>query len=179
MKPFVRAFLVLIGLVILGGATFVWSGLYSVAANVPHWGVTFWVLDQAKDRSIAFHSRRTAVPVLKGDDLAGEGFRHFHSSCRLCHGAPGYKRLEFATGLYPLPPDLGSQEVQGDLKDAELYWIVKNGLKLTGMPSFGEILSEKDLAGIIAFLRRLPTLTENAYAAMVKTEGMESSKGPP
>jgi len=177
MKPFIRALFVLIGLMILGGATFVWSGFYSVAANVPHWGVTFWIIDQAKDRSIAFHSRKVSLPVLKSGDLADQGIRHFHSSCRLCHGAPGYKRLEFATGLYPLPPDLGSGEVQDDLEDAELYWIVKNGLKLTGMPSFGETHSEKDLAGIIAFLRRLPTLTEDTYAAVVQKEGPESSEG--
>jgi len=127
MKPFIRALLVLIGLMILGGATFVWSGFYNVAGNVPHWGVTFWIIDQAKDRSIAFHSRKTSVPALKSGDLEDEGFRHFHSVCRLCHGAPGYKRSEFATGLYPLPPDLGSRDVQGDLRDAELYWVVKNG----------------------------------------------------
>jgi mono/diheme cytochrome c family protein len=173
MKSFVQALLVMIGVMILGGAAFVWSGLFNVAASDPHWGVTFWVLDQAKERSIAFHSRGTSVPDLEAKDLADVGLRHFHSSCRLCHGAPGYKRAEFATGLYPAPPILGSQEVQGELSDAELYWIVENGLKMTGMPAFGGSSSEKDLAGIISFLRRLPTLSPEGYAAMVQNAALQ------
>ena len=174
MKPFIRTLVVLIGLMILGGAAFVWSGLYSVAADDPHWGVTFWVIEQVKDRSIAFHSRKTSVPALKSGDAKDEGFRHFHSSCRLCHGAPGYKRSEFATGLYPLPPDLGSREVQEELGNAELFWIVKNGIKLTGMPSFGRTHSEKELAGIIHFLRRLSAMPPDTYAAMIHLAGPES-----
>jgi mono/diheme cytochrome c family protein len=67
--------------------------------------------------------------------------------------------------------------VQRDLSDAELFWIVKNGLKMTGMPSFGKTHTEKQIWGIVAFLRRLPNLSPEEYAAMVKPEAEGGQKG--
>ena len=63
--------------------------------------------------------------------------------------------------------------MQRGLSDAELLWVVKNGLKMTGMPSFGKTHTKKQLWGIVAFLRRLPNLTTEEYKAMVESE-MES-----
>jgi len=177
MKSFIRTLGVVIVLMILGGAAFVWSGLYNVAANEPHWGVTFWVLDQAKERSISVHSAKISLPSLKGQKMVDVGLPYFQSSCRLCHGAPGYRRDDFALGLYPIPPILTSNEVKGEMSDAEIYWVVKNGLKMTGMPSFGVTCSKKDLFGIVAFLRVLPTLTPEAYRTMVSSAGLLPTVG--
>jgi mono/diheme cytochrome c family protein len=170
MKAFFWGAAIVIIVIILGGAIFVWSGLYNVAADVPHYKVTFWILDEARDRSVAYHSRNIVPPSLKGEKLASIGFPRFHEMCRLCHGAPGFSRLEFAEGLYPNPPSLVSDDVQRDLGNAELFWIVKNGFKMTGMPSFGKTNTEEQLWGIVAFLRRLPNLAPDEYAAMVKAE---------
>lgn len=172
MKSFIRALVVVIVLAIVGGAAFIWSGLYNVAANEPHWGVTFWILNQARERSVSVHSAKVHLPSLKGQKMVDVGLRYFQSSCRLCHGAPGYRRDDFALGLYPIPPILTSHEVQAELNDAELYWIVKNGFKMTGMPSFGVTCSKKELFGIVAFMRVLPTLTPEAYRAMVNAAGL-------
>jgi len=65
---------------------------------------------------------------------------------------------------------LGCLDVQRDLSDAELFWIVKNGLKMTGMPSFGKTHTEEQIWGIVAFLRHLPTLSPEEHAAMVKAQ---------
>lgn len=162
-------------LILLGGTIFVWSGVYNVAANVPHYKLTFWLLDEARGRSVAFHSKDLVPPSLEDPKLVDLGFPHFHETCRLCHGAPGTTRLEFADGLYPSPPSLSSDDVQGDLHNAELFWVVKHGLKMTGMPSFGQTHTDEQLWGIVAFLRRLPNLSSKDYEAMVEAE-MKSSR---
>lgn len=177
MKAFFWGVVTVIVLIILGGAVFVFSGFYNVAADVPHFKVTFLMLGEARDRSIAYHSRNIVPPSLKGEKLVSIGFPHFHEMCRLCHGAPGFHRLELAEGLYPNPPSLASDDVQRDLSDAELFWIVKSGLKMTGMPSFGKTHTEKQIWGIVAFLRRLPNLSPEEYAAMVKPEAEGGQKG--
>jgi len=174
MKSFVLALLGLIGLLIVGGVLFVFSGLYDVSADVPHWRLTFLILDEARDRSIEFHSDGITVPPLD-EKLVNMGFLHFHDTCRLCHGAPGYDREEFAAGLYPSPPDLGTASFLDEATDAKLYWVVKHGLKMTGMPSFGLTHDEETLWGIVAFARQLPKLTPEDYASRVRKAGLDKS----
>lgn len=174
MKSFVLSVLVLAGVLIVGGAVFVFSGFYNIAADVPHWGITFSILDEARDRSIEFHSDGITPPPLD-KKLEKIGFPHFHDMCRLCHGAPGYEREEFAEGLYPSPPDLAGAEFRKDITDAKLYWVIKHGLKMTGMPSFGVTHDEKTLWGIVAFVQKLPQLTPEDYASMVRQTGHEES----
>jgi hypothetical protein len=179
MKSFFIALLVIFGCVLVAGAVFVWSGTYNVAADVPHWKLTFLLLEAVRERSIAVHSEGIKVPSLNNEGLVDASLPLFHDMCRLCDGAPGYQREEFAQGLYPNPPVLSSHEVQRENGDRALYWIVKNGLKMTGMPSFGKTHSEKRLWGIVAFLRRLPSLDPTTYKGMVEalSQGKEGEKG--
>jgi mono/diheme cytochrome c family protein len=158
-----------------GAAAFIWSGAYNVSARSPHWDITFWLLQTVRNQSIASHSKGISAPALEDNEYIQLGLRHFHPMCRLCHGAPGYPREEFAQGLYPSPPDLASDQVQ-HLKDAELYWIVDNGLKMTGMPSFGVTHSEKEMWAIVAFLRRLPNLNPRQYNALLKAAGFQEGR---
>lgn len=95
---------------------------------------------------------------------------------RLCHSAPGYSRTEIAQGLYPLPPDLTKEEFLKRRNNAELYWVIKNGIKMTGMPAFGPTHSEEELWGIVVFLKRLPNLKPEEYKAMVKAAGLDKEK---
>ena len=169
MKSFFAGVFIVLGCIIVGGAVLVLSGAYNVAADVPHWRVTFLLLDAVRDRSIDVHSKGITVPSLNEEVMVQAGLPHFHETCRLCHGAPGYPREEFAEGLYPEPPFLGSRAMQRELEDRELYWIVKNGLKMTGMPAFGKTHSEEQLWEIVAFLRRLPSLDSRTYEQMVET----------
>jgi mono/diheme cytochrome c family protein len=177
MKRYFWSFLVILVLVILAGAAVIWSGLYNVAADSPHWKVTFWILDAAKDRSIEVHSRDIIPPPLQGEQLIDRGLPIFHTACRLCHGAPGTGPLDFTAGLYPRPPRFPSKDVQQDISDAQLFWIVKHGLKMTGMPSFGVTHSDEDLWAIVAFVRRLPTLSSQEYEAMVQKAGLGPGVG--
>jgi mono/diheme cytochrome c family protein len=174
MKCILIVFVVVLVLV-AGSAAFIWSGAYNVSARVPHLGITLRLLETIRDLSIAAHSKGIHVPSLKDREYIELGLHHFHPMCRLCHGAPGYPREEFAQGLYPAPPDLTSDQVQG-WKDAELYWIVDNGLKMTGMPAFGVTHSEKEMWAVVAFLRRLPNLKAEEYNALLKASDLQEEK---
>jgi mono/diheme cytochrome c family protein len=167
---------VILGFLICAIVAFVWSGSYNVAATVPHWGITHWFLEKVREQSISAHSRGTIVPSLNNPKLVETGFKNYHEMCRLCHGATGYSRTEIAKGLYPAPPELASEDVVKRRSDGEIYWVIKNGIKMTGMPAFGPTHSEDELLGIVAFLKRLSNLKPEEYKAMVKAAGLDRER---
>lgn len=168
--------LVILGLFLtLAGAVYLLWGGYNVAANVPHRGITQWILETVRERSIDLHSKGLTVPPLKDAKLAESGLPHYHATCRLCHGAPGYQADEFSRGLNPQPPALVSKEIQ-ELKDRELYWVIRNGIKMTGMPAFAPTHSEEEILGLVAFLRLLPELTPEKYKSRIKAAGIREEK---
>ncbi len=169
MKYFFGA-LVGVTLLLIGAGIFLYTGRYNVGAIAPHSKITTWILEEARDRSIHFHSREIEAPSLKESKLVKDGFKEYHEMCRQCHGAPGRQPAEFAQGLYPKPPDLTSKEMK-EFSEGELYWVVKNGIKMTGMPAFGPTHEENELWGIVAFLRNLPKLGTGEYEAMAKSAG--------
>jgi mono/diheme cytochrome c family protein len=175
MKIFLT-FLVAFCLLVGGIIVFVWRGGYNVAATVPHWKITHWFLEKVRERSISTHSKGIVVPPLNNPKLIEAGFRNYHEMCRLCHGAPGYSQTEIARGLYPSPPDLTKEESVKGRKDAQFYWIIQNGIKMTGMPAFGSTHEEQELWGIVAFLRRLPGLKPEEYRAMLKAAGIHGER---
>jgi cytochrome c len=155
--------------VITGGITaFVLSGIYNVSAMVPHWSITFDILEKARDQSISYHSKGIVALSLNDPKMEDAGFHHFRDTCRLCHGAPGIASSEFAQGLYPSPLDLASSDLHQEMNDSEIFWIIKNGLKMTGMPSFGVTHSDQEIWDIVAFIDRLSTLQPDQYKAIVK-----------
>jgi mono/diheme cytochrome c family protein len=173
MKVFAGFILAMV--VIIGGiAGFVFSGIYNFSARVSHWSLTLDILEEARDQSISYHSKGIVVPSLNDPKMEEAGSHHFQGTCRFCHGAPGIARVEFAQGLYPSPPDLGSADLFQDMNDAEIFWIIKNGLKMTGMPYFGGIHSDQEILDIVAFIHRMSTLQPEQYKAMVK----EATKQP-
>ena len=167
MKVFTGFILSII--VIIGGITaYVFSGIYNVSAMVPHWSITFNILEEARDHSVSYHSKGIVTPSLKDPKMEDAGFHHFQDTCRLCHGAPGIASSEFARGLYPSPPDLASTDLHQEMNDLEIFWTIKNGLKMTGMPSFGVTHSNPEIWDIVAFIRRLSTLQPDQYKAIAK-----------
>ncbi len=167
MKNFILLIVAFVFL-IAGSAVYFWSGAYNVAATEPHWGIFRSFLEEARDRSVIAHSKGISSPSLEDPNLLETAFPHFHEMCRLCHGAPGYPPSEFAQGLYPVPPDLASYPIQQKLNNAQLFWIIKNGFKMTGMPAFGPTHEEDELWGLVAFLRRLPGMTQEDYKLWVQ-----------
>ena len=169
MKTFITV-LVILAIVCAGIAFYFLTGQYNVAATSPHWDITLEILETVRNQSIRRYSKSVSVPQSLDDPkLRQIGFHHYHEMCRLCHGAPGYEREEFAEGLYPNPPHLASGAIQKEWSDAQLYWIVDNGLKMTGMPSFGVTHTKEQMWGIIVFLRLLPNLNPPEYGSLVQS----------
>ncbi|MBI4768532.1 MAG: cytochrome c [Deltaproteobacteria bacterium] len=160
-----------------GAAVFVLSGSYNIAANDPHWPLTEWFLGVVRERSISAHSKGISIVPAKDSRvlIINLGVSNYHEMCRLCHSAPGYPRSEVARGLYPAPPDFTSKDFKRR-KDAEVYWIVKNGIKMTGMAAFGATHSEEELWGIVFFTQLLGGLTPEEYTAMVKAAGLQKKE---
>jgi len=154
-----------IAIVILGGLGFVYSGVYHVGATDQHSDLTYWLLDTARVQSIKAHAAGIPVPAgLNNQAMILMGTGHFAAHCAVCHGAPGVPKGDIARGLYPAPPDL-SKAAQL-YTPAELFWIVKNGIKMSGMPAWNDHTNE-ELWATVAFLERLPGMSEQDYAKLV------------
>lgn len=157
----IRTIIILVILFAAGSFVYIYSGTYNIAASKPHTGITEWVLEKTKERSVKFHSRDITPPRLDGESLIKEGFNHYDSMCSGCHGAPG---SEPAEGFNPAPPALA--EEAGKYSPAELFWIIKNGIKMTGMPEFGSTHSDDELWGVVAFTAKLPDISPEQYNIM-------------
>ncbi len=166
MKYAVRV-LIVVAVVIVAFFLFLESGVYNISAMVPHNKVTLWVINTLKDNSIEHHSKDIKVPSnLDDSSLVNLGFRHYHEMCQGCHGAPGIQKSEIAQGLYPHPPNLAHSA--REMPPSQLFWITKNGIKMTGMPAFGKTHSDKKIWAIVAFIEKLPAMTNEQYGNLVK-----------
>jgi mono/diheme cytochrome c family protein len=165
MRTVIASILVAGVVVVLGGSALIYSGLYDVAATTPHWAVTRWTLETARIRSIKGHAAGIEAP-LGLDDPAKIliGVEHFAAHCAVCHGAPGVPKGDIARGLYPSPPDLGKTVPL--YSPAELFWILQHGIKMTGMPAWSDH-SDGELWATVAFLEKLPGMSEQDYANLV------------
>jgi mono/diheme cytochrome c family protein len=122
-------------------------------------------LETARTRSIKLHAAGIQVPPSL--DHPAElliGTEHFAAHCAVCHGAPGVPKGDIAEGLNPQSPDLA--HASGVYTPSELFWILKHGIKMTGMPSWGDH-SDDELWATVGFLEKLPNMTEQDYAKLV------------
>lgn len=171
IKVIVLTVLVSSLVVIAIGIIFVYSGIYDVAASQPDGAVTRWVVTTTRDRSIERRTSGIAVPVLNDPSLVEEGFEHYREMCTGCHLAPGTESSEMRTGLNPQPPVLA--KLVPHSSPARLFRVIKNGVKMTGMPAWGTTHSDQMIWAIVAFLERLPTMTPAEYQALDKAHPPE------
>src|SRR5215831_9343628 len=123
--------------VALGASTLIYAGIYNVATTEPHWPVTAWLLETARTRSVKVHAAGIQVPPGLDDPAKVlVGVEHYAAHCAVCHGAPGVPKGDIAAGLYPQPPNLAKTVPR--YTPAELFWIVKHGIKMTGMPAWSD-----------------------------------------
>lgn len=159
--------------VVLGGFAFIYSGFYDVAATDLHWPVTRWAMETARMRSIKAHAAGIRVPSRLDDPaMLQMGVEHFAAHCAVCHGAPGVPRGEIAEGLYPRPPNLSLAAKL--YSDGELFWVIKHGIKMTGMPGWSDH-SDEELWATVAFIKKLPGMSEQDYARLVITNIMKGA----
>ena len=156
------ALLVLVGAAAVG----IYAGLYNIAADIPHTQPIYWLFETVRDRSVASRARDIVVPNDRTDpNRISRGAGQYADMCSGCHLAPGMKRTEISRGLYPRAPELRHKT---DLTPAEQFWIVKHGVKMTGMPAWGVTHDDELLWDVVAFVRKLPELTPEQYETVVK-----------
>jgi mono/diheme cytochrome c family protein len=155
-------------------ASLVHMGSFDVAADTPHSQPVFWLMNTVRESSIAVRAAGITVPSdLTDAKRIVSGAAQYDEMCSFCHLAPGMKRTEISRGLYPRAPELrrGSS-----LKPAEEFWVVKHGLKMTGMPAWGVTHDDELLWDVVAFLRKLPELSADQYQELVKSAPMSHDK---
>lgn len=152
---------------ILGVIGFAYSGIYDVGATSPHSGFSSWLLSTTSQASIARRAADSDVPDLGDPALIEAGINDFDAMCSGCHGAPGKQPAAIGLGLNPPPPDLVKSA--GHLSAAELFWVTKNGIRMTGMPAWGATHEDDALWPVVAFMMALPDLDASAYQALLKS----------
>ena len=164
MKYLIGAVSVIV-LLILGYLIFIYSGMYNISAMVHHDKLTLWMMSTVRESSIKHNADdKIKMPDLSDTSLVKMGFVHFREMCVSCHGAPGIKQSEFAEGLYPNPRMLS--KAAKEWTPQQLFWITKNGLKMSGMPAFGLTHTDDMIWAIVAFTKNLATLTKEQYQVL-------------
>ena len=144
------------------------SGIMPITASSGHWPITAWFLHFSMQRSVGTHSLGIAAPPLDDPDLVLKGAGHYEIGCRSCHGSPGMKQPRIAQQMTPSPPYLPSKISEWDPE--ELFYLVKHGVKFTGMPAWPSQQRDDEVWAMVAFLQKLPNLDESGYHRLVQGE---------
>jgi len=162
-------FAVLVALLLLGA--FNLYGGYDVAADQPHSAPALWLANTARTNSVSARAKDIALPAGFGSDAQVKaGASEYAEMCSQCHLAPGAERSEISQGLYPRAPELAKGNA---LTPEEQFWVVKHGIKMTGMPAWGVTHDDKLIWSIVAFIQKLPTLSTDEYKMMTKDAAEE------
>ena len=155
-------------LLLIGAASLViYLGIYNIAADAPHTQPVYWLLKTIREQSIAVRAAAVVVPPdLADPKRIAEGAAQYAEMCSGCHLAPEMKRTEISQGLYPRAPELRRGS---NFTPAEEFWVVKHGVKMTGMPAWGVTHDDELLWDVVAFLRKLPELTADQYQTLLRS----------
>lgn len=163
----------------LGLAAFLKSGIYDIAAVTEHLSPERFLITVLKKYSVNKAAKDIELPDFEKIPYIKQGAKIYTRHCEVCHGGPGQARGKLAKGLNPNPPPL--VKVLDTWSKKEVYWIIHSGLKMAGMPGFGETLKREELFAVSAFVLRLNTLSPNDYKeirawSLGKGEGPEQSE---
>jgi mono/diheme cytochrome c family protein len=168
LSPFVRALLVLAGAgLLVAVAAFVYLLNTGLNARDEPGGLETFAALRLRNTIIGWHARDLANPVERSPDVIAAGRAHFADHCATCHGNDGSGNTDYGRGMYPKPPDQRLPRTQ-NLTDGELFYVIENGVRLTGMPAFGTGQPSPDSATwhLVHFIRHLPDLSEPELAEM-------------
>ncbi|MER3546957.1 MAG: cytochrome C [Rhodanobacteraceae bacterium] len=156
---FIGAFILWVIIFIIVGAIFIWSGVYDVAADRPDSSFVHYLVSQVREHSIAQRAHGATAPNLDDAALVKEGAEHYAEMCSGCHLAPGLEDSEIRHGLNPKPPNL--TRFAPDPQEA--FWIIKHGIKMTGMPAWGPTHDDQKIWAMVAYLQKQPKMSAVEY----------------
>lgn len=170
-----KALLLIFGLLVIGGAL---SGVYilrthGLSAREKPYAFEVWLARRARDLATPSSVKNLKNPLQPTPMVLAAARDHFADHCAVCHGNRGDGKTMFGEGMFPPPPDLRLEETQ-KLTDGEIFNIVKNGIRFTGMPGFGG--SDEDNWTVTLFIRHLPKLSEQEVSFMNEINNLEGKQ---
>lgn len=158
---FIRTVLILAIIVVGAAIAYAYSGHYDVSVGSGHAPWTAWYLETLRERAIHSRADTIEVPNLEGADMVEAGAVAYDGTCAGCHGRPGRPPSD---SFEPSPPAL----TRGQPDPAKVFWVSRNGIKMSAMPRIGEErVSDEQLWQIAAFLQTASSLTEGEYRELV------------
>jgi mono/diheme cytochrome c family protein len=171
MRTLVRLIIAVLALAVLAGLGAVGYVRSTGLRGQPRPGeVETRVARSLRSFAIPAEARSRTMPANPSQDSLRLGMEHYAKYCALCHANNGSgEKTPLGNGLYPKPPDLRAAATQ-ELTDGELFYIIDNGVRFTGMPAFGTGEStpagDKQLWELVQFVRHLPSLTTDELGEM-------------
>jgi mono/diheme cytochrome c family protein len=160
--------LAVIGVVLsaaLGAALFVESGFYNIGADDHHTKVVLALITQLRDRSIETRLGEIKPQLTATPAMIKSGAEHYAVLCVGCHLAPGVAKSDLRAGLYPHPPSLAQEDIQ---ESRRAFWIIKHGIKMSAMPAWSKTLDDAAIWDVVAFVRKMPSLTAEDYQQLAQ-----------
>lgn len=151
--------LLVIGAVLLG---IVLTGAYNVAADDRHTPTTEWALETTMRNSVQGRAEDLEAPTLTMA-MVSAGAGEYKAMCQHCHGGVGEPRAGWAQGMRPIPPSL--VDAAKEWSTEEVFWLVKHGVKMSGMPAFGDTHDDRTNWNIAAFVKAMPEMSAEEYVA--------------
>ncbi len=165
MSVAVRTLILVVLAALLLAMAVVFLGLYNVSARSGHLPFVDDVLHTSYENSVRLRAPEASeVPVLEDDSLVRLGARHYQQACSVCHGEPGRRRSSIARAMLPTPPPIG--EAVAGWQAEHLFWIVRNGVKMSGMPHWPTQVRDDDVWPVVAFLAGVHELAPEDYQAL-------------
>lgn len=137
------------------------GGMYDISATDQHLAPTYWAVDTASRQSVKLRARGIAAPPLDDAARIERGLALYRDHCVQCHGAPGVAPEPFALGMTPSAASL--VHTARTWTAGEVYWTVRNGFKMTGMPAWEFRLTEDELWDVVAFVMAMPAIAPVEY----------------
>lgn len=168
MRPVLKAFLLLLGLAVVIGAAGLWYIMDSgVSAKEQPGPIEEFLAGRVRNMAIARRAGSLTNPVEYSGEVVADGRAHFADHCAICHANDGGGDTAMGRGMWPKAPDMRLARTQ-NLSDGELFWIIENGVRFTGMPAWSTGTKEGEAASwhLVHFIRRLPNLTPEELEEM-------------
>jgi mono/diheme cytochrome c family protein len=162
---------ILVLIVIVAAALLAWVGyqgfMSGFSAKAEPSALEIKMARYLRHLAIPYARRHTANPIPPSTAVLAEGLKHFADHCTTCHSNDGSGNTKIGQNVYPKAPDLRKADTQS-LTDGELFFIIHNGIRFTGMPAWGKGTPEEDLDSwkLVHFMRRLPKLTPEELESM-------------
>jgi cytochrome c553 len=145
----------------LGAYAFVKSGIYNAGASSPHTKLTEWITHDTMIHSVKRQAKGVTPPVWTSGSQLLAGFCAYETHCVACHGAAAVARQQWVNGMEPQPPYLLDEQQR--FTPGQLFWIIKNGIKMTGMPAWRESMSDRQIWNVVAWIEASAKLPPESY----------------